>query len=220
MMPDTPISLRTLGDRSPMREILYHLRWSVPLWLVQLCTAWLPGNRYTTRLRGALARPFVGKCGKRFCLGKGVSLIGTSELQIGDDVYIARDCFLNCAGGLVLEDGVVLGPFVVLSTMQCVFARGMVRHDQVIVHPIRIGRGSWLAAHAVVKAGVRIGAGVMIGGNSAVVKDIEDHVLAAGVPAKVIGPVKERTPDASRIIDHLRDRRRAEAPPDQGSLAA
>jgi acetyltransferase-like isoleucine patch superfamily enzyme len=202
-----------------MREILYHLRWSVPLWLVQLCTAWLPQNRYVIRLRGALARPFIGTCGKRFCLGKGVSLIGTSELHIGDDVYIARDCFLNCAGGLVLEDGVVLGPFVVLSTMQYVFARGMVQRNQLIVRPIHIGRGSWLAAHTMVKAGVRIGAGVMIGGNSAVVADIEDHVLAAGVPARVVGPVKERAPEASRIIDHLRERDRAAAP-DQASIAA
>jgi len=219
MVSNTPTSLRTSASRSPMREMSYHLRWSVPLWLVQLCTVWLPENRYTTRLRGALARPFIGKCGKRLCLGKGVSLIGTSELQIGDDVYVARDCFLNCAGGLVLEDGIVLGPFVVLSTMQAVFARGMVQRKQVIVRPIHIGRGSWLAAHTVVKAGIRIGAGVMIGANSSVVKDIDDHVLAGGVPAKMIGPVQERMPDAARIIDHLRDRSGA-ATPDQPSLAA
>jgi acetyltransferase-like isoleucine patch superfamily enzyme len=202
-----------------MRESLYHLRWSVPLWLVQLCTAWLPENRYTNRLRGVLARRFIGRCGKRFSLAGGVSLIASSELQIGDHVYIARDCFLNCAGGLVLEDGVVLGPFAVLSTMQYVFAGGTVQRNQVIVRPIHIGRGSWLAAHTVVKAGIRIGAGVMIGANSSVVQDIEDHVIAGGVPAKVIGPVQERPAEASRIIDHLRDRSDA-ATPDQPSLAA
>jgi acetyltransferase-like isoleucine patch superfamily enzyme len=192
-----------------MREVLYHLCWTMPLWLVQLLTNWLPDNRHVMRLRGVLARPFIGRCGQRLSLASGVTLLGTSELRIGNDVYIARDCFLNCAGGLVLEDGVVLGPFVVLSTMQCVFAGGMVRHDQVILHPIHIGRGSWLAAHAVVKAGVRIGAGVMIGANSAVVGDIADHVLAAGVPAKVIRPIEEREPDASRVIDYLARTRRA-----------
>jgi acetyltransferase-like isoleucine patch superfamily enzyme len=202
-----------------MREILYHLRWTMPLWLVQLMTNWLPDSRHVMRLRGALARPFIGRCGKRLSLASGVSLLGTSELRIGDDVYIARDCFLNCAGGLVLEDGVVLGPFVVLSTMQSVFGCGMVRHDRAIVRPIRIGRGTWLAAHAVVKAGIRVGAGVMIGANSAVVKDVEDHVLAAGVPAKVIGRVEERAPEASTIVDHLRHRC-AEATPDHASMAA
>jgi acetyltransferase-like isoleucine patch superfamily enzyme len=192
-----------------MREVLYHLRWTVPLWLSQLMTNWLPDNRHVMRARGALARPFIGRCGKGLCLASGVTLLGTSELQIGDDVYIARDCFLNCAGGLVLEDGVVLGPFVVLSTMQSVFGRGMVRHDQVMIRPIHIGRGSWLAAHTVVKAGVRIGAGVMVGANSSVVKDIEDHVLAGGVPAKVIRPIEEREPDASRVIDYLAQKQRA-----------
>jgi acetyltransferase-like isoleucine patch superfamily enzyme len=186
-----------------MQEVLYHLRWSLPLWLVQLLTAWLPDNRYVLRLRGALTRPFIRECGAGFWLGRGVSLFGTSELRIGRDVYIARDCFLNCTGGVVLEDGVVLGPFVVLSTMQQVFADGAVSRTGYVVRPIRIGRGSWLAAHAVVKCGVSIGAGVAVAANSAVVADIGDHVLAAGVPARVTGPVKERTPDAGTIIEHI-----------------
>lgn len=186
-----------------LREIVYHLRWSLPLWLVQLLTAWLPDNRYVLRLRGTLARPFIGQCGAGFCLGRGVSLFGTSELHIGRNVYIARDCFLNCAGGVVLEDGVVLGPFVVMSTMQQVFADGAVSQTGYIVRPIHIGRGTWLAAHAVVKCGVRIGAGVAVGANAAVVSDIGDHVLAAGVPARVVGLVEERAPDAGRIVEHV-----------------
>jgi acetyltransferase-like isoleucine patch superfamily enzyme len=203
-----------------MSEILYHLRWSLPIWLVQLLTAWLPDNRFTVRARGFLVGRLIGRCGRRFRLAKGVSLIGASELCIGDDVYVARDCFLNCGGGMVLEDGVVLGPFVVLSTMQQVFADGMVQRADCIVRPIRIGQGSWLAAHTVVKCGVTIGPGTAVGANSAVVSDIPGHVLAAGVPAKVIGPVRERPPDASRIIDHVRGKDRLDVRPDQASLAA
>ncbi len=191
------------------REIAYHLRWSLPLWLVQLATGWLPENRLTIRLRGLLAKPFIGRCGRRLRLARGVSLLATSELSVGDDVYIARDCFLNCTGGIVLEDGVVLGPFVVLSTMQQVFEGGAVSPGGCIVRPIRIGRGSWLAAHAVVRCGVRVGAGVAVAANSAVISDLGDHVLVAGVPAKVVGPVSERVPEAAHISEHLA---RARAP--------
>jgi acetyltransferase-like isoleucine patch superfamily enzyme len=192
-----------------MTELVYHLRWSLPFWVVQLLTAWLPENRYATRLRGIMARPFIGGCGKDFRLAKGVSLIAASELWVGDDVYIARDCFLNCAGGIRLDDGVVLGPFVVLSTMQQVFAGGRVRCNDAIVRPIHVGSGSWLAAHTVVKCGVRIGSGSAIGANSAVVRDVPDHVLAAGVPAKVIRPIEEREPEASRVIEYLARKQRA-----------
>jgi acetyltransferase-like isoleucine patch superfamily enzyme len=174
-----------------MTELLYHLRWSLPFWVVQLLTAWLPENRYATRLRGFMARPFIGRCGKDFRL------------------YIARDCFLNCAGGIRLDDGVVLGPFVVLSTMQQVFVGGRVRRSDAMVRPIHVGSGSWLAAHTVVKCGVRIGSGSAIGANSAVVRDVPDHVLAAGVPAKVIRPIEEREPDAARVIDYLARKQQA-----------
>jgi acetyltransferase-like isoleucine patch superfamily enzyme len=186
-----------------LREVGYHLRWSLPLWAVQLLTGWLPENRISIRLRGLLAAPFFGRCGRGFRLASGVSFFGTSELEIGDDVYIARDCFLNCTGGIVLEDGVVLGPFVVLSTMQQVFSEGMVCRTKFLVRPIRVGRGTFLAAHTVVKCGTRIGTGSAIGANSTVVSDIGDHVLAAGVPAKVIGPIKERAPDAARVVEHV-----------------
>jgi acetyltransferase-like isoleucine patch superfamily enzyme len=151
-----------------MSEIFYHLRWSLPIWFVQLLTAWLPDNRISVRMRGFLVGRLVGRCGKGFRLAKGASLIGASELRIGDNVYIARDCFLN----------------------------------------------------TVVKCGVTIGPGTAIGANSAVVSDIPGHVLAAGAPAKVIGPVRERPPDASRIIDHVRGNERLDVRPDQASLAA
>lgn len=62
-----------------------------------------------------------------------------------------------------------------------------------MVVPIKIGRGSWLAAHAVVRAGVTIGSGVLVAGNAAVTKDVPDNVMVGGVSAKVIGPRRSKS---------------------------
>jgi maltose O-acetyltransferase len=57
--------------------------------------------------------------------------------------------------------------------------------------PVTIGRGTWLAAHVVVAAGVKIGSGVLVASNAAVVKDMPDNVIVGGVPAKIISERKD-----------------------------
>lgn len=174
-----------------MRQLIHQLRWALPVWAVTLLTAWLPDNRVTVRLRGALLRPFIGRCGRRLAVGGSVTLLNTNALTIGDDVYIARGCWLNCMGGLTIEDEVVIAPYVVMSTAQHVFKEGSVRFGGSLARPILIGRGSWLAAHVAVKCGVRIGRGCLIAANSAVVSDTPDGMILAGLPARVVGPNRD-----------------------------
>lgn len=170
-----------------MRELIYQLRWALPMWLVGLLTNWLPDNRLALQLRGLLVRPFIGKCGCGLQLGRNVTLLNPHRLEIGDHVYVAQGCWLNCLGGLTLESEVILGPNVVISTLQHVFKDGSARFGGSISDPVRIGRGSWLAAHVAVKCGVTIGKGNLVAANAAVVSDTPDGAVVGGVPAKVIG---------------------------------
>lgn len=169
-----------------MNEIYIQLRYILPLWFVQLITGWLPDNRITIRLRGLMAKPFIGRCGKNFTLGSNVTLNSPHNLNIGDNVYIAKGTWLNALGGLTLEDEVVVAPYVVISTLQHVFKDGSVRFGGSTAAPVRIGKGSWLAAHVSVKCGVTIGRGNLIAANAFVVNDTDDFKVLGGVPAKVI----------------------------------
>jgi acetyltransferase-like isoleucine patch superfamily enzyme len=170
-----------------MRELIYQLRWALPMWLVSLLTNWWPDNRVAFRLRGALARPFIGHCGRGLQLGRNVTLLNLHRLTIGDHVFIAQGCWMNCLAGLTLEDEVILAPYVVISTMQHVFKNGSARFGGSVSGPVKIGRGSWLAAHVAVNCGVTVGKGNIIAANASVTSDTPDHVIAGGVPAKVIG---------------------------------
>jgi len=49
-----------------------------------------------------------------------------------------------------------------------------------------IGNDVWIGAQAVIKAGVTIGDGAVIGGNSLVTKDVPPYAIVGGTPAKVI----------------------------------
>lgn len=50
---------------------------------------------------------------------------------------------------------------------------------------VHIGDGAWIGENAVI-SGCRIGKGCVIGANSVVSRDIPDHCVAAGSPARVI----------------------------------
>ena len=117
---------RTLIERV-RKEAKHQLRWAVPIKAVGVLTDWMPDNRVTNRLRGRLASLFIKECGKNFHMGSQVTLLNPNQLRIGDDVYVARGSWLNAMGGLELQDEVVLGPYVVISTLQHVFKDGSVR---------------------------------------------------------------------------------------------
>lgn len=53
-------------------------------------------------------------------------------------------------------------------------------------HPSVIGNDVWLGANVVIKQGVKIGDGAVIGANAVVIKDIPPYAVAVGIPAKVV----------------------------------
>ena len=177
-------------------KIFYVLvRYDIPLWIVGLLTNWWPDNRITIRMRGMLFRHFMFKCGKKFSVAKNVQLKGTNGLTLGNNVYLATGVWLNGMGTMVIEDDVVMGPYVVISSGIHGFKDNSVRFGGTVMAPVKIGKGTWLSAHVIVKAGVKIGSGVLVTGNAAVTYDLPDNVLAGGVPAKVIRKRENTTSD-------------------------
>ena len=176
-----------------MRKIAKYCRYNLPLWLVGLLTAWLPEHQLVCRLRGWLARPFLGRCGQGFELGSQVVILCPESLEVGDLVYIARGSWLNCAGGITIQDQVMLGPYVVISTIQYQLKNQSFRLGELISKPVSIGRGSWLGSHVSVKAGVKIAPGNLIGANACVVKDTPANAMMGGVPARIIRSHEDRS---------------------------
>jgi acetyltransferase-like isoleucine patch superfamily enzyme len=60
------------------------------------------------------------------------------------------------------------------------------RRSQITTAPVRIGRGVWIAAGAMVLEGVTVGHDAVGAAGAVVTKDVPPRTLVAGVPAQVI----------------------------------
>lgn len=178
--------------RAVAREIRYQIRWALPIWFLWLFTTWWPNNRITIRIRGMLYRPFFKRCGKNLQLAAGVQFLNSHEIVIGDNVYIAYYAWMNGLGGITIEDEVVIGPYVAISSLAHVRHNGSYRFGGAQAAPIHIGRGSWLASHVAIAHGVSIGKGCLVAANAVVTKDVVDNKMVGGVPARIIGDCQDQ----------------------------
>ena len=107
------------------------------------------------------------------------------NLRFGRNVFVNHGCTAMDFGGIDIGDDVMIGPNVqLLSSGHPLDPE--TRRSQVTRAPIRIGRGVWIAAGAIVLQGVTVGDDAVVAAGAVVTKDVPPRTLVAGVPAQFI----------------------------------
>lgn len=70
--------------------------------------------------------------------------------------------------------------------------------------PVIIEDDVLIGANAVILEGVKVGKGSVVAAGSVVTHDVESGVVVAGVPAKVIKKVDDKTKEKTKLLDDLR----------------
>ena len=110
-------------------------------------------------------------------------------VSIGDRVKIQNAALVY--HGVTVEDGVFIGPNAILTNDR--FPRAitrtgeLARADDWTVSPILLRRGCSIGAGTVVVAGTVVGSFATVGAGAVVTRDVPDHALAAGNPARRLG---------------------------------
>jgi acetyltransferase-like isoleucine patch superfamily enzyme len=91
-------------------------------------------------------------------------------------------------GGISIGDYVMIAFQTVLqSAGHEMGGREPMRVQPIVKAPIIVGADVWLGARSMVRYGVTIGDGAIVGMGAVVVKDVAPGTIVGGVPAKPIG---------------------------------
>jgi acetyltransferase-like isoleucine patch superfamily enzyme len=125
--------------------------------------------------------------GSECVLGRGVFV--DAGVHIGNRVKIQN--YVSVFHGVTIEDGVFVGPHVCFTND--LFPRAvnadmtLKAADDWVLSETRVQAGAAIGANATIVCGVTIGRWAMIGSGSVVTKDVPDHALVVGNPARQIG---------------------------------
>ena len=132
-------------------------------------------------------------------IGDGSKIGAFVEIQRG--ASIGRRCKVSShtfiCEGVTLEDGVFVGHGVMFTNdlfPRAVVADGRMQTDaDWTLVQTRVKAGASIGSNATIVAGVTIGEGALVGAGAVVTKDVPPHTVVAGVPARVLRSVSERS---------------------------
>jgi len=110
------------------------------------------------------------------------------NVMIGPDVRVGRGCKIqnnvSVYKGVTLEDNVFCGPSMVFTNVATPRAH-VNRMDQ--IRPTLVRTGATLGANSTIVCGHTVGAYAFVGAGAVVTRDVPDHALMVGNPARRIG---------------------------------
>jgi UDP-2-acetamido-3-amino-2,3-dideoxy-glucuronate N-acetyltransferase len=120
------------------------------------------------------------RIGRKCNLGQNVHV--ASGVQIGDNVKIQNNVSLY--DGVELEDDVFCGPSMVFTNV--ITPRSHVNRKSEYQRTL-VKQGATIGANSTIVCGTTIGRYALIGAGAVVTRDVPDHALMVGVPARQVG---------------------------------
>ena len=168
--------------------IIMNQRDARPRWYVRLFAPLYQHRGHGSKIYHSVRMPY-----RRFWLGQR-SVVesyccinnAVGDVTIGDYTRIGIHCTL--IGPVCIGNHVNLAQGITVTALNHNFEDSSKRIDEqgVSTKPVVIGDDVWIGTNAVILPGVTIGSHCVVAAGAIVTKDIPDHTLVGGVPAKVI----------------------------------
>lgn len=133
-------------------------------------------------LRRMIAERLFKRCGKRFNAEQNVQFNFGHNLEVGSDVFLNRNVFLDSKGGIELGDAVGLGENVIVFT----HSHSESLHRERTYAKVIIGSYAKVYSCSMILPGVTVGEQAIVAAKSMVAHDVPPNAVVAGIPAKVV----------------------------------
>ncbi len=137
---------------------------------------------YTDEYNAVLKELFPDNLGEGSLVMAPLTLMLSREVKIGKRVMIMNNCLMMSAGGITIDDDVMIAANVQLIT------NNHDPYDRHLLHckPVHICRGAWIGAGSSILPGVTVGEYAIVGAGSIVTKDVPPYAVVVGSPARVV----------------------------------
>ena len=138
-----------------------------------------------------VARPGYGRLeiGRWVHIGDGNSLrCHEGSMRIGDKVVLGRNNTLNCYLDVEIGAASIVADWVYVTDFdhRTEDVHGPMKDQGIVKAPVRIGPDTWIGVKVSVLRGSRIGRGSVLGAHAVVRGDIPEYSIAVGTPARVV----------------------------------
>jgi acetyltransferase-like isoleucine patch superfamily enzyme len=127
--------------------------------------------------------------------GKNASIYNLScvygDVQVGEHTWIGPFTLLDGSGGLSIGDWCSISAGVQIYTHDTTKWALSLGEAPYVRRPTTVGDGCMIGPATVISAGVTIGARCLLGAHAYVNRDIPPRSVAVGVPARVVGEVRD-----------------------------
>lgn len=155
------------------------------------------GRNVYIRPGGQIVRPRLISLGDNVRIGKNTDIYVHPKhrdskefiLKIGNDVHIGNYNIIGARKSVVLEENVMLGPWVIIVDHSHHYEDVEIPiKSQAITDagPVRLEKDCWVGANVFILPNVKIGRHAVVGAYSVVNHDIPPYSVAVGSPARVI----------------------------------
>ena len=111
------------------------------------------------------------------------------NILLGNNVFINHACSFLDIGGITIEDHVMIGPRVnITSENHLVEVAG---RKTMVPKAVVICENAWIGAGATILPGVTVGRNSVVAAGAVVNKDVPPNTVVAGVPARVVKQLEE-----------------------------
>ncbi len=129
-------------------------------------------------------------CGQ---MGEGSNIFTPFQIDFGCQMTIGKYVFINhnftamAAGGITIDDNVMIGPNVTVATDNHDFEDIFILRCK----GVHIEKDAWIGTGATILPGVTVGEHAVVAAGAVVTKDVEPWTIVAGCPAKPIKKIKD-----------------------------
>jgi maltose O-acetyltransferase len=134
-------------------------------------------------------KSLLRECGIDVVLDHGVQINFPGRVILKDRVRIHSGTFIDSRGGVYIGEGSGLADHCTIITSNHRYRNAKrIPFDNVVdLKPVIIREFVWVGWDVMIMAGVEIGEGAIIGGGSAITKNVPPLAIMLGNPAKIIG---------------------------------